>query len=67
MIPVVKWTKKGFARELPIMPEENLAANGNMEVERDADDYNFEDYDAEDSFANQRPPSVCFRNQSSQR
>lgn len=60
LIPVVKWTKKGFASELPTRLEDALGADGNMEMERDADDYNFEDYDEEDSFANERPPSFRF-------
>ena len=52
LISVVKWTKKGFASELPILMEENNDNENDMEVERDADDYNFDDYETEDSFAN---------------
>lgn len=61
LIPVVKWAKKGFAAELPVFQGDNGEENERMELEKDGDDYDFDNYDAEDSITNKRPPSSCVR------
>ena len=60
MIPVVKWARKGFASELPILPQD-IAENKSVMVEREQnDEFNFAQYDNEDSMPNQRSSKVCF-------
>ena len=61
MISVVKWTKKGFASELPVFANQfDDDENGEMQLEGEHDEYGFDKYDQEDSRSNKRPPDICF-------
>jgi len=61
MIPVVKWARKGYAAEMPVFPDEmpDDGENGEMQIEGEADEFGFNQYDQEDSSANKRPADIC--------
>ena len=61
MIPVVKWARKGYATEMPVFVDElpDDGEYGEMQIEGEADEFGFNQYDQEDSRANKRPADIC--------